>query len=101
MKQVLPILLLICFFSCKEEINPFDFNSNIVSENDTLYFTDPTSFSALHNNIFYPTCANSGCHDGTFEPDFRTIESAYNSLVYHPVIKNDLNNSFQTANLSH
>jgi hypothetical protein len=48
----------------------------------------------LHNNIFTPTCANSGCHDGTFEPDFRTIESAYNSLVYQPVIKNDINNSF-------
>ena len=94
MKKILPILLIVCFFSCEEEINPFDFNSNIISDNDTLYFTDPTSFSALHNNIFSPTCANSGCHDGTFEPDFRTIESAYNSLVYHPVIKNDLNNSF-------
>ncbi len=94
MKKILPIILIVCFFSCEEEINPFDFNSNIISDNDTLYFTDPTSFSALHNNIFSPTCANSGCHDGTFEPDFRTIESAYNSLVYHPVIKNDLNNSF-------
>ncbi|MGY8931380.1 MAG: hypothetical protein ACKVH2_01530 [Flavobacteriales bacterium] len=89
------IIIMIVFFACKEEINPFDFNgSNINSNNDTLYFLDPTDFSALHNNIFTPTCANSGCHDGTFEPDFRTIESAYNSLVYQPVIKNDINNSF-------
>tara|TARA_B110000444_G_scaffold246710_1_gene268527 strand:+ start:357 stop:1277 length:921 start_codon:yes stop_codon:yes gene_type:complete len=86
---------MIVFFACKEETNPFDFNaSNINSNNDTLYFFDATDFSALHNNIFTPTCANSGCHDGTFEPDFRTIESAYNSLVYQPVIKNDINNSF-------
>ena len=86
---------MLVFFSCKEEINPFDFNeSDINLDNDTLYFLEPTDFSALHNNIFIPTCANSGCHDGTFEPDFRTIESSYNSLVYQPVIKNDINNSF-------
>jgi hypothetical protein len=94
MKKIFYFIIIISCFSCKEEVNPFDFNNNISSDNDTLYFTDPTSFSALHNNIFSPTCANSGCHDGTFEPDFRTIESSYNSLVYQPVIKNDLNNSF-------
>ncbi len=94
MKKIFPFLLFLCCFSCKKELTPIDFNSNLISDNDTLYFTDSTSFSALHNNIFSPTCANSGCHDGTFEPDFRTIESTYNSLVYHPVIKNDLNNSF-------
>ncbi|MDB4127046.1 hypothetical protein N9580_03450, partial [Flavobacteriales bacterium] len=44
---------------------------------------------------FIPTCANSGCHDGTFEPDFRTIESSYNTLVYQPVIKNDNGNSYE------
>ncbi|MGB0423298.1 MAG: hypothetical protein ACPGED_03200, partial [Flavobacteriales bacterium] len=48
----------------------------------------------LHGRIFSPTCANSGCHDGTFEPDFRTISSAYNSLVNHPVISNDATFSF-------
>jgi len=89
------LIIMLVFFSCKEEINPFDFNgSDINLDNDTLYFLEPTDFSALHNNIFIPTCANSGCHDGTFEPDFRTIESSYNSLVYQPVIKNDINNSF-------
>ena len=36
-----------------------------------------------------PTCANSGCHDGTFEPDFRTVGSSWNTLVNHPVIAND------------
>jgi len=89
------LMIILTFISCKEEIIPVDFNgSNVNSNDDTLYFSNPTSFSAIHNNIFIPTCANSGCHDGTFEPDFRTIESSYNSLVYQPVIKNDINNSF-------
>lgn len=50
---------------------------------------DPTTIQGLHKLIFKPTCANSGCHDGLFEPDFRTIESSYNTLVNQPIIKND------------
>ena len=99
MKQILLVVFILFIFStCKKDgsINPYD-NSNLLppSINDTNYFSDPTEFSALHNNIFIPTCANSGCHDGTFEPDFRTIESSYNTLVYHPVIKNDTTNPYQ------
>lgn len=52
------------------------------------------SFAWLHGKVFLPTCANSGCHDGTFEPEFRTVAGAYNSLVNHPVIANDPQNSF-------
>lgn len=55
---------------------------------------EPGSFQYIHAKVFKPTCANSGCHDGTFEPDFRTINSSYNSLVYQPVIKNDLNDTY-------
>ena len=54
----------------------------------------PTSLVGLHANLFRPTCANSGCHDGTFEPDYRTVYSTYNTLVEQPVIKNDPQNSF-------
>ena len=98
MKKTL-FYIVICFvlYACKKEevINPYeDPNLAPPNTNDTNYFNDPTSFAALHNNIFIPTCANSGCHDGTFEPDFRTIESSYNTLVYHPVIKNDAANSY-------
>ncbi|MDW3649894.1 MAG: hypothetical protein R8P61_22675 [Bacteroidia bacterium] len=52
------------------------------------------SFAQLHRDVFAPTCANAGCHDGQFEPDFRQIESAYNTLVYHPIIKNDPGGNF-------
>jgi hypothetical protein len=58
----------------------------MVSEGPAL---DINGIAALHRDIFLPTCANSGCHDGTFEPDFRSIESSYNTLLYHPVIKNN------------
>ena len=95
MRYILFFVFLVICSSCKEELNPFEFDDNTNSNNDTVYFTDPTSFSALHNNIFVPTCANSGCHDGTFEPDFRTIESSYNTLVYQPIIKNDPGNTYQ------
>jgi hypothetical protein len=50
---------------------------------------DPNSIAGIYQNVFKPTCANVGCHDGTFEPDFRTIESAYNTLIFQVPIKND------------
>lgn len=52
------------------------------------------NFAWLHQQVFAPTCANSGCHDGTFEPDFRTVGSSWNTLVNHPVIANDAAMSF-------
>ena len=53
---------------------------------------DPNTIEGLHKNIFKPTCSNSGCHDGNFEPDFRTIESSYNSLINRITINKDPNN---------
>jgi len=49
---------------------------------------DSSSFLGIHSFILAKTCNEPGCHDGTFEPDFRTVQSAYNNLVYHPVFKN-------------
>jgi len=92
------IVISLVFHACKKdgEINPYDNpNLNFPEDSTTNYFSDATTFQALHNNIFIPTCANSGCHDGSFEPDFRTIESSYNTLVYQPVIKNDNINTYE------
>lgn len=83
--------------ACSEDGgNPFD-NPDLQPPIDTTLIpdADPQSFVGLHQRIFGPQCANSGCHDGNFEPDFRTIESAYNSLVYHPVTKNTVPASYQ------
>ncbi|MFN5252107.1 MAG: hypothetical protein ACOVQJ_02200 [Bacteroidia bacterium] len=52
------------------------------------------SIEGLHRDLFKPTCSNSGCHDGTFEPDFRTVQSTYSTLVNQKPIKNDLAGTF-------
>ena len=92
--SVLGICLIM--ISCeKDPPNPYNDIVPPVDDSLSLYKPDPKSFEGLHAYIFKPTCANSGCHDGTFEPDFRTISSSYNTLVYQPVIKNDSQNSYQ------
>jgi hypothetical protein len=70
--------------------NPF-VNGGTTTPADSI---DPTTIKGLHRNIFAGRCANPNCHDGTFEPDFRTIESTYQTLVYQEVIKNDTASSF-------
>jgi hypothetical protein len=97
MKKLFFLIILISFFSCqKETINPYD-NPDLYppTGDSTAYFSDPTNFAAIYSNIFLPHCSNSGCHDGSFEPDFRTIESSYNTLVYQPIIKNNSNGTYQ------
>ncbi|MFT5158362.1 MAG: hypothetical protein ACI83I_002928, partial [Bacteroidia bacterium] len=99
MKRLLSISIILLLWSCSGEepevLNPYD-GANPGISNDVVTGVDvevsPTSIQGLHKNIFKPTCANSGCHDGNFEPDFRTIESSYNTLVNQPIIKNDLTN---------
>jgi hypothetical protein len=88
--------LLILFSACSknEHVNPFDPfkpKEDVTIGEDSLSLA---SLAGLHQKVFKPTCANSGCHDGNFEPDFRTIESTYNTLVMQPIIKNDPQNSF-------
>lgn len=90
----LPAACLLAVGCTKEPANPFDpFAEEEAVDNGEIQL-DPTSLAGLHANIFGKTCANAGCHDGTFEPDFRTIGSTYNTLVNHPVIKNDPQGSF-------
>lgn len=84
------------FGACKKDKeNPYTLYQrvapDVIDPKDTL---DPNSIVGIHNNILKPTCANSGCHDGTFEPDYRTIESSYNTLVTQPIIKNDPNGTY-------
>ncbi len=83
--------LLLAVWACEKAgtDNPFDDQIGPPPVDTTTVPPDMTSITGLHARIFAPTCANSGCHDGTFEPDFRTIESTYNTLVYHPIIKNN------------
>lgn len=91
--------LVVVLAACKKSsspANPFDDPKNqppASNNNDTLLPLD--NFAGLHQRIFKPTCSNSGCHDGTFEPDFRTIESSYATMVNQPIIKNNPSGTFQ------
>jgi hypothetical protein len=58
---------------------------------DTL---NPISLAAIHRDILHPRCAVPGCHDGNFEPDFRTPQSSYSTLVYATIIKNNADSTF-------
>lgn len=84
--------------SCWKESNPEPSNPYLQVKyltppilSDTL---DPNSFVAIHRDILAPTCAQPGCHDGVFEPDFRSLESSYSTLVYAKIIKNNADSSF-------
>lgn len=83
MRLLIPLFALLLLLSCKKD-NPFTPGDD--SPKDSLSITN---FAGLHQHILEPRCANPACHDGAFEPDFRTAESAYNTMVYQPVTKND------------
>src|ERR1035437_6295213 len=63
--------------------------------------TSTYSLYMVHSKVLSVSCALPACHDGSFEPDFRTIESAFNTLVYHPVIKNNSPQSFKYRVVPH
>ena len=106
MKQVTSIsiifvtLLSLVVIGCKKEddtplpANPFD---NITYGTLPVEETpDPNSLVGIHSNILHPKCAVPGCHDGNFEPDFRTPQSSFATLVYHPIVKNNIAETFST-----
>jgi len=90
--------ILLLAVSCQKDApaNPFD---GQVTHQDTVDIQiinpEPTSIAGIYQNILKPTCANVGCHDGTFEPDYRTMGSAYNTLVFQTPIKNDGNYTYR------
>ena len=82
--------------NCTEDdlsLNPYDG----INYGDTTLVIDTlssTSFVKLHRDVLGPSCNVMGCHDGSFEPDFRTVQSSYNTLVYHTILKNNLDETF-------
>lgn len=91
---MIAVALIGCYKDTPEPHNPYD-DIDYPTTPAPVDTVDPTSFVALHRNIFSPRCAVPGCHDGHFEPDFRTLQSSYSTLVYHPIIKNNADSTFQ------
>jgi hypothetical protein len=96
---VIALLFLLGFWACTtsnkdvfEEnpelpFNPFDtidYSTPVITPEEI----DPGSFLGIQEFILSKSCAEPGCHDGSFEPDYRTVQSSYNTLLYHPVFKN-------------
>lgn len=56
---------------------------------------DSCDFMSVYQFIFSESCNLNGCHDGSFEPDFSTPASAYQTLLYHPIIKNNKDSAYR------
>ena len=101
MKTISFSILILIVLSCSKEddstsSNPYNDPANKPPADTTAPLNlDSSSFQFLYYKVFKPTCSNSGCHDGNFQPDFRTLYSSYNTLVNHSVIQNDDQSSFK------
>jgi hypothetical protein len=75
--------------ACNQSPLPPEKDSGIESD------ASEPAFESLFTGIFSKSCALPACHDGNFEPDFRTFSSTYNTLIWHPVTKADEDGRFQ------
>lgn len=97
LKPLFLFSLLFMLLACKEDelVNPYEteeLEQGVLPPDLSALPSD--NFAWIHQKIFLPTCANSGCHDGSFEPHFSSISSSYATLVNHAVISNDAAFSF-------
>lgn len=60
-----------------------------------LIYGQSDKFLEIYSTILNKSCALGGCHDGSFEPNFTSIMSSYNTLVFHPVVKNNREEQFK------
>lgn len=75
-------------------VNPFDTVDYSVSPLPKMPI-DTYGFDGVYRLVLETKCAQPACHDGSFEPDYRSLGSAYNTLVYHPNLKNDAGKTFK------
>lgn len=91
--SVVGLLFAVACSKTETEDNPYNGIDHSTPPNNTnTAEPDSNSIVGLQKNIFSKKCANPGCHDGTFEPDYRTIQSTYSTLVYQNVDKKTVNN---------
>ena len=90
-------LVVLFWFGCNTASDPppnpydnIDYGDNTVDP----YIPDPTSIAGIYENVFQVYCDNPGCHDGSFEPDFRSIQSSWSTLVYHDLNKNTADSAY-------
>jgi hypothetical protein len=99
LRTLLPLLALglLFFAACKDDEplphNPYD-DVDYTDPGDGPYIPDPNGIVGIYENILRVKCANPGCHDGHFEPDFRSVQSAWSTLAYHRLVKNTADSAY-------
>lgn len=92
------ITLVSVVVACKKKTTPLPESpfatANAVATTPITDVVVTPDFKSIYTKILQPKCGNPSCHDGHFEPDFRTIESAYATMVYQPVIKHTLDGRY-------
>src|SRR4051812_20562994 len=90
---VISILLFMVMHACKKpnEVVPHNPYDDIHRDDTTSYGIplDSLTITYVHKKILSTRCALPGCHDGHFEPDYRTPQSSFSTLVYASIIKNN------------
>jgi hypothetical protein len=87
------LMLALFIHSCKKDQqtpphNPYsDIKRTDTVSNDIP--VDSLTVTYVHKKVFSTRCALNGCHDGHFEPDFRTPQSSFTTLVYADIVKNN------------
>lgn len=102
MKKIGVILSAILFisavlYSCKKETTPPDNPYDSIDRGDTTKYgipVDSLTITYVHQKLLLGKCALPGCHVGNFEPDFRTPQSSFSTLVYAPINKNNAAKKF-------
>jgi hypothetical protein len=92
------ILFVVGMHSCKKDKLVGDNPYNSIHRDDTTKYgipVDSLTITYVHKKLLLPRCAQPGCHDGNFEPDYRTPQSAFSTLVYAPIIKNNTQGTFK------
>lgn len=90
--------MLFTLYACKKDgpvpHNPYDDIVRGDTTEDGIPL-DSLNITYLHTKVLATRCAQPGCHVGNFEPDFRTPQSSFSTLVYAPVFKNNTQNQFK------
>lgn len=86
-------MLFVLLAGC-QRTNPHHISLLSKRDSEIIQPIDSSSIVGLYKFIFAPRCNINGCHDGTFEPNFTTVESTYYTLVYHPINKNNSTHSY-------
>lgn len=95
---LIAVALGVVLWGCGDDVpEPYNPYSEVIYpiDGNPVDNSSPHSLSRTHNEVFEPKCNVLGCHDGSFEPDFRTPNSTYSTLVYHSIKKNNAAEEFE------